>query len=71
MHLAHPIDAMSVATLPENVTYSISQTGNGWLLVIETETTGFSERPTVSMRLPLISIDTILWSAGQMHVLEV
>ena len=26
---------MSVATLPENVKYTISQTGNGWLLVIE------------------------------------
>ena len=35
MRLAHPIDAMSVATLPENVKYTISQTGNGWLLVIE------------------------------------
>jgi hypothetical protein len=35
MRLAHPTDAMSVATLPENVTYTISQTGNGWLLVIE------------------------------------
>jgi hypothetical protein len=35
MRLAHPSDAMSVATLPENVKYTISQTGNGWLLVIE------------------------------------
>ena len=26
---------MSVATLPEDVKYTISQTGNGWLLVIE------------------------------------
>jgi hypothetical protein len=35
MRLAHASDAMSVATLPENVKYTISQTGNGWLLVIE------------------------------------
>ena len=35
MRLAHPSDAMSVATLPENVKYTIRQTGNGWLLVIE------------------------------------
>lgn len=35
MRLAHPSDAMSVVTLPENVKYTISQTGNGWLLVIE------------------------------------
>lgn len=26
---------MSVAALPEDVTYTISQTGNGWLLIIE------------------------------------
>lgn len=26
---------MTALTLPENVTYSISQTTNGWLLVIE------------------------------------
>ena len=35
MRLAHACDAMSVATLTENVKYTISQTGNGWLLVIE------------------------------------
>ena len=35
MRLAHASDAMSVATLPDNVKYTISETGNGWLLVIE------------------------------------
>jgi len=35
MRLAPVTGRMAVATLPENVTYTISQTPNGWLLVIE------------------------------------
>jgi hypothetical protein len=35
MWLAAVTRRMAVATLPENVTYTISQTSNGWLLVIE------------------------------------
>jgi hypothetical protein len=35
MRLALLTAVMSAATLPEDVTYTISQTGNGWLLVIE------------------------------------
>ena len=37
MPLAAVSGRMAVATLPENVTYTINQTATGWLLVIENQ----------------------------------